>query len=462
MNYYLDMLKQTVDFIEENLENEISAEQVRQKTYYSYKQLNRIFKNYCSVNIGEYIYKRRLSKAAKELLKNNNIAVVANKFQYETPAFTNAFKNAFGITPSEYIKNPKQVNLFQTFDANKYIELEKEIYQTLDKLKDCGIWDYKEKHIDKIEISNINFKELYKIFANSLRIPLPLQLLEHICNTAKNQEEYEDLLLAILPIMYIEYERNNYDITKMSWEIKLPDESERIEFLYEHIKSCCDLKRCEVDENYVVWFGVRRDIFGLMKSKSIYEEKYSYEVNKDEMGWLLEACENLDLVTSYSSKNNNLLDEEKLYIEFKATKLIKFINEMGDKIIIPRIHMDKLNNVDSKAILLLMNKQRLECLEKEISETSFEVDELIIKMFLIKKYYGLDNPVNDRDNYIYEVDKNIYMILQALCEIEEVTSETIGLSYRILRQEDEIKFYLNDVFINFIQEYEFEEFINSQ
>lgn len=49
------------------------------------------------------------------------INVVANKYQYEVPAFINAFKKKFGVTPGQYRINPKQITLFETLDMNKWI-----------------------------------------------------------------------------------------------------------------------------------------------------------------------------------------------------------------------------------------------------------------------------------------------------------------------------------------------------
>lgn len=110
---------------------------------------------------------------------------------------------------------------------------------------------------------------------------------------------------------------------------------------------------------------------------------------------------------------------------------------------------------------MVWNKKRLECLEKGITENSFSVNELIVKMFLVKKYYRLGNPISEEKNYVYRIDRNIDIILESLCEIEEVTLENMGLSYKILKQGDKIKFYLGAPLIEFIQEYEFKKFINS-
>ena len=100
MNYISDIQK-AIDYIEENLEEEINYENVAKQIGMSSYYFHRMFSAIVGVSPAEYIRNRRLSCAGEDLSRNNcNILDVALKYRFESnEAFTRAFTKFHGILP---------------------------------------------------------------------------------------------------------------------------------------------------------------------------------------------------------------------------------------------------------------------------------------------------------------------------------------------------------------------------
>lgn len=92
MNYY-DSLNSMIQRIEENLTQKIEYRELAKILGTSSYTLQRIFVFLTGITLTEYIRKRRLSKAAEELvLTDIKIIDLSLKYQYDSPiAFSNAF-----------------------------------------------------------------------------------------------------------------------------------------------------------------------------------------------------------------------------------------------------------------------------------------------------------------------------------------------------------------------------------
>lgn len=124
MDYY-DRIQRAVDYIEENIYEDISLEVIEKEAYCSLFHFHRIFQALVGDSMREYIRKRRLSLAGRELvLSEERIIDIALKYGYETPeAFAKAFKKMNGMTPSQC---RKAKGLFQ-YREKAYIY----VYKTL-------------------------------------------------------------------------------------------------------------------------------------------------------------------------------------------------------------------------------------------------------------------------------------------------------------------------------------------
>lgn len=98
---WLDRMNSAMDYIEENLAEEIDYIQVARMASCSVFHFQRMFPFITGIPLSEYIRRRRLTLAAFEL-QNSDIKVidVAIKYGYQsTEAFSRAFKNLHGVMP---------------------------------------------------------------------------------------------------------------------------------------------------------------------------------------------------------------------------------------------------------------------------------------------------------------------------------------------------------------------------
>ena len=102
MNWITGMQK-AIDYIEENLTEEIDYEKIAEKSYASSYHFQRVFGILCGYTLGEYIRLRRLSLAGAELSSGKEKVIdIALKYGYDSPdSFAKAFQKFHGITPSQ-------------------------------------------------------------------------------------------------------------------------------------------------------------------------------------------------------------------------------------------------------------------------------------------------------------------------------------------------------------------------
>lgn len=102
MNGWAEGIQSAVEYIEENLTEELDAEDIAAKAYVSPFHFQRIFSALCGMTVGDYIRCRRLTLAAQEL-SSSDIRVIdaAVKYGYDSPdSFARAFARFHGISPS--------------------------------------------------------------------------------------------------------------------------------------------------------------------------------------------------------------------------------------------------------------------------------------------------------------------------------------------------------------------------
>ncbi|KHF41701.1 AraC family transcriptional regulator [Halalkalibacter okhensis] len=99
----LENLNRAIDYIEENIKEEIDFKEVARLSHCSEYHFKRMFSFLAGVTLSEYIRRRRLTLAAFDL-KDRDVKVieVAIKYGYHSPdSFTRAFVTLHGITPSD-------------------------------------------------------------------------------------------------------------------------------------------------------------------------------------------------------------------------------------------------------------------------------------------------------------------------------------------------------------------------
>ena len=100
---WIERLNSVINYIEENLTEEIDTDEISKIALCSYYHFQRIFAYMADIPLSEYIRRRKMSRAAVDLQdKNNKVIEISLKYGYDSPtAFNRAFQRIHGIAPSE-------------------------------------------------------------------------------------------------------------------------------------------------------------------------------------------------------------------------------------------------------------------------------------------------------------------------------------------------------------------------
>lgn len=98
---WLESLSNTIDYIEDHLDKEISYEEAARIACCSTYYFQRMFSYVVGISLSEYIRRRRMTQAAFELQRTDKkVLDIAIKYGYASPtSFNRAFQNIHGITP---------------------------------------------------------------------------------------------------------------------------------------------------------------------------------------------------------------------------------------------------------------------------------------------------------------------------------------------------------------------------
>lgn len=123
MDYYF-RIQQSLDYIEEHLQEELRIAEIAARAYFSAFHFQRMFLAISGFTVNEYIRKRRLSEAANRLRgSNESVLQIALCFQYQSQeAFTRAFQSFTGLTPGKY---RKIADVIQGQPVINFLELQK-------------------------------------------------------------------------------------------------------------------------------------------------------------------------------------------------------------------------------------------------------------------------------------------------------------------------------------------------
>lgn len=106
-----EQIQRSIDFIEDNLFSKLTYEKVAKAVFMSSRSFYNYFWAVTGFSYKEYVIKRRLSEGMRRLQESDETVLsTALTIGYEShEAFTRAFKNEFGVTPSNIRKEPKDV-----------------------------------------------------------------------------------------------------------------------------------------------------------------------------------------------------------------------------------------------------------------------------------------------------------------------------------------------------------------
>lgn len=144
------LIASALEYIENNLTEDVRTEDIAKELYCSKSSLEKLFRYVTNMSIHDYFVRRRMSRAAKDMIANPEASLLdlAVKYGYgSNEAFTRAFKGIWNISPSEYRKNPMHFELFPALNLDP--ELMEDIAMTGRKKVDISeLYDYIQERKD--------------------------------------------------------------------------------------------------------------------------------------------------------------------------------------------------------------------------------------------------------------------------------------------------------------------------
>lgn len=116
---YTQIIQDTLDYIEQNLKTELSADELAARAGFSLFYFYRLFLRYTGMPIIQYIVRRRLAHAIYEIKSGKKQIEAALDYGFDTNAgFYKAFVREFDLSPTEYmrrfpVKQPHKIILRQ-------------------------------------------------------------------------------------------------------------------------------------------------------------------------------------------------------------------------------------------------------------------------------------------------------------------------------------------------------------
>ncbi|WP_338092508.1 AraC family transcriptional regulator [Staphylococcus pseudoxylosus] len=101
MEMIINQLNQSIDYIDNNLTNELNLSDIANYIGMPEQHYRNLFIFLSEMSLSEYIKKRKLYFANKDLLNKYSVTTVATKYGYSIDGFTRAFKAWSGYLPSQ-------------------------------------------------------------------------------------------------------------------------------------------------------------------------------------------------------------------------------------------------------------------------------------------------------------------------------------------------------------------------
>lgn len=124
---YIKRISYVLDFIEKNLDTNLSLEQLSKKAHYSSYHFHRVFSTVIGENLNKYIIRKRIERIASILLVGANKPIKELAYNYgfnSESSFSRAFKKYYGISPTRFTTEGKNILSkigIEPFTTEKYI-----------------------------------------------------------------------------------------------------------------------------------------------------------------------------------------------------------------------------------------------------------------------------------------------------------------------------------------------------
>lgn len=187
------MVQLMIDWVDNNLTQAPSLLKMSEQLGYSPYYCSRQFNALTGMTLRDYIWNRRISRAALELRDTDErVLDIAVKYGFSSQeAFTRAFVKAFDVTPNAYRKDPRPIRLAihaEVFSPYHYLMKERDQMrqvhlqqaeikiETIPAHKFIGIWDISSQNYGDFWNHGHNCDEICGTLESMSNVMLPGQL----------------------------------------------------------------------------------------------------------------------------------------------------------------------------------------------------------------------------------------------------------------------------------------------
>lgn len=144
---HLGQIQRAVDFIEDNLNDDLQVDAIAKVAGFSRWHFQTVFSAAVGDSLKEYIRTRRLTKAMLELGSDKRILDIALDARFESQeSFTRAFKSMYNLTPGEarrqgiHLSHNKKLRITMEYLDHLYGGINMEpVFKTLPEIKMIGV-----------------------------------------------------------------------------------------------------------------------------------------------------------------------------------------------------------------------------------------------------------------------------------------------------------------------------------
>ncbi len=106
---YVQRFERVFDYIERHLDEPLSVERLSRVAHFSKFHFHRQFSNFAGIGVSAFVRLLRLKRASYQLVfSRKRVIEIALEASFESPeAFSRAFRQAFGQSPSQFRKSPR-------------------------------------------------------------------------------------------------------------------------------------------------------------------------------------------------------------------------------------------------------------------------------------------------------------------------------------------------------------------
>ncbi len=130
---YITRINRVFDYIDQNLDADLSLHNVSEMAFFSPYHFHRIFKYVTNETLKTYVTRQRIERSALDLIHRDVVITeISSKYGFnDVSSYTRAFKKYYEVSPTEFIKqNPNKfskIRQLESKNSQKYPDHEKYI-----------------------------------------------------------------------------------------------------------------------------------------------------------------------------------------------------------------------------------------------------------------------------------------------------------------------------------------------